>query len=170
MSNFLDSNKEIIKTWLAGHCSCTLVIPKDFAKEYGLSVAAILIRNRPKGMKGFVYDYITSRLDRLKDGEHLEPILTSDVWYDLTDENRNSKWSGVLAKFFKQKYGFSIKSQKAAKRRTRETIISYIKDVCDELKIRRFDVNIYAGDIGYLYFRGARHAISLDELGNLRHF
>jgi hypothetical protein len=134
------------------------------------SVAAILIRNRPKGMKGFVYDYITSRLDRLKDGEHLEPILTSDVWYDLTDENRNSRWSGVLAKFFKQKYGFSIKSQKAAKRRTRETIISYIKDVCDELKIRRFDVNIYAGDIGYLYFRGARHAISLDELGNLRHF
>jgi hypothetical protein len=134
------------------------------------SVAAIPIRNRPKGMKGFVYDFITSRLDRLKDGEQLEPILTSDVWYDLIDENRNSRWAGVLAKFFKQKYGFSIKGQKAAKRRTRETIISYIKDVCDELKIRRFDVNIYAGDTGYLYFRGARHAISLDELDNLRHF
>jgi hypothetical protein len=35
MSNTLD-NKQIIKTWLAGHCSCTLVIPKDFAKDYGL--------------------------------------------------------------------------------------------------------------------------------------
>jgi hypothetical protein len=32
-----DSNKkEIIKTWLAGKHSCTLIIPKDFAKEYGL--------------------------------------------------------------------------------------------------------------------------------------
>ena len=30
------TKKEIIKTWLAGHCSCTLVIPKEFAKEYGL--------------------------------------------------------------------------------------------------------------------------------------
>ena len=28
--------KEIIKTWLAGKHSCTLIIPKDFAKEYGL--------------------------------------------------------------------------------------------------------------------------------------
>jgi hypothetical protein len=30
------NKKEIIKTWLAGQCSCTLVVPKDFAKEYGL--------------------------------------------------------------------------------------------------------------------------------------
>lgn len=29
-------DKEIIKTWLTGSCSATLVIPKDFAKEYGL--------------------------------------------------------------------------------------------------------------------------------------
>jgi len=29
-------NKEIIKTWLTGQRSCTLVIPKEFAKEYGL--------------------------------------------------------------------------------------------------------------------------------------
>ena len=28
--------KEIIKTWLAGQYSCTLIIPKEFAKEYGL--------------------------------------------------------------------------------------------------------------------------------------
>jgi hypothetical protein len=30
------SEKEIIRTWLAGHSSCTLVIPKEFAKQYGL--------------------------------------------------------------------------------------------------------------------------------------
>lgn len=28
--------KDIIKTWLTGHHSYTLIIPKDFAKEYGL--------------------------------------------------------------------------------------------------------------------------------------
>ena len=30
------NKKEIIKTWLAGQHSCTLIIPKDFAKLYGL--------------------------------------------------------------------------------------------------------------------------------------
>jgi hypothetical protein len=30
------NNKEIIKTWLTGQHSCTLVIPREFAKEYGL--------------------------------------------------------------------------------------------------------------------------------------
>lgn len=30
------NEKEIIKTWLTGSRSCTLIIPKDFAKEYGL--------------------------------------------------------------------------------------------------------------------------------------
>ena len=29
-------SKEIVRTWLTGNSSCTLVIPKDFAKEYGL--------------------------------------------------------------------------------------------------------------------------------------
>ena len=31
-----NNKKEIIKTWLTGKQSCTMVIPKDFAKEYGL--------------------------------------------------------------------------------------------------------------------------------------
>jgi hypothetical protein len=145
--------------------------PHKFIAASGVStsLAAITRPERPKGMKGFVYDYIIDRFDRLKNGEEIEQILTSDVWYDLTDETRNSKWAGVLAKYFKEKYGFSIKSQKAARRRTRETIIAYIKDVCDERKIRRIDVNIYAGDVGYFFYRGARYAISLDELDNLRY-
>ncbi|MDR4492630.1 MAG: AbrB/MazE/SpoVT family DNA-binding domain-containing protein [Candidatus Nitrosocosmicus sp.] len=31
-----NNNREIIKTWLTGHHSCTLIIPKDFAKQYDL--------------------------------------------------------------------------------------------------------------------------------------
>ena len=30
------NKREIVKTWLAGQHSCTLIIPKDFAKLYGL--------------------------------------------------------------------------------------------------------------------------------------
>ena len=30
------NKKGIIKTWLTGQHSCTLIIPKEFAKEYGL--------------------------------------------------------------------------------------------------------------------------------------
>jgi hypothetical protein len=37
MSEKVDNiDKQITRTWLAGHCSCTLVIPKDFAKDFGL--------------------------------------------------------------------------------------------------------------------------------------
>jgi hypothetical protein len=51
MSNVLDTNKEIIKTWLAGHCSCTLVIPKDFAREYGLDRPAhVVLEKKPDGI------------------------------------------------------------------------------------------------------------------------
>ena len=35
MSNKLE-RKEVTKTWLAGQNSCTMVIPKEFAKLYGL--------------------------------------------------------------------------------------------------------------------------------------
>jgi len=32
----INGNKQIVRTWITGKCSCTLVIPKKFAKEYGL--------------------------------------------------------------------------------------------------------------------------------------
>jgi hypothetical protein len=35
--------KEITRTWLAGQKSCTLIIPKDFAKEYGLDRPAHVV-------------------------------------------------------------------------------------------------------------------------------
>ena len=43
--------KEIIKTWLAGQHSCTMVIPKEFAKVYGLDQPShVVIEGRPDGI------------------------------------------------------------------------------------------------------------------------
>jgi hypothetical protein len=43
--------KEIIKTWLAGQHSCTMVIPKEFAKLYGLDQPShVVIEGRPDGI------------------------------------------------------------------------------------------------------------------------
>ena len=55
MNNIENKNqvnkKEIIKTWLAGKCSCTLIIPKDFAKEYGLDEPShVVIEATPNGI------------------------------------------------------------------------------------------------------------------------
>jgi len=45
------NTKQIIRTWLTGNSSCTLVIPKEFAKEYGLDKPAhVLIEKKPDGM------------------------------------------------------------------------------------------------------------------------
>ncbi|MDQ6667511.1 MAG: AbrB/MazE/SpoVT family DNA-binding domain-containing protein [Thermoproteota archaeon] len=41
-------NREIVRTWLAGHCSCTLVIPKEFAREYGLDKPAHVILEKKR--------------------------------------------------------------------------------------------------------------------------
>lgn len=44
-------SKEVIKTWLTGQCSCTLVIPKEFAKEYGLDKPShVIVEKRPEGI------------------------------------------------------------------------------------------------------------------------
>lgn len=36
IDNRIKNEKEIIKTWITGKQSCTLIIPREFAKEYGL--------------------------------------------------------------------------------------------------------------------------------------
>jgi hypothetical protein len=47
----MTENKEIIKTWLAGQRSCTLVIPKEFAKVYGLDQPShVIIEGTPDGI------------------------------------------------------------------------------------------------------------------------
>jgi hypothetical protein len=51
MSENLNKRKDIIKTWLTGQHSCTLVIPKDFAKEYGLDKPThVLVEGTPEGI------------------------------------------------------------------------------------------------------------------------
>ena len=115
---------------------------------------------RPKGIKGFIYDYIKKRLD--EPHHKLKWILTSDVWYDLARE-------GNIEEYYIAKHGHSIKSPQAAKARIRETIqVKYVKEICDDLGIRRADVKILAGDAGYYYFRGQRYAITLDDLNSLK--
>ena len=44
-------SKEIVRTWLTGKCSCTLVIPKEFAKEYGLDQPShVVIEKTTEGL------------------------------------------------------------------------------------------------------------------------
>jgi hypothetical protein len=44
-------DKEIIRTWLTGRTSCTLVIPKDFAREYQLDKPShVVVEGRPDGI------------------------------------------------------------------------------------------------------------------------
>jgi hypothetical protein len=53
MMSYIEQNnrKEIIKTWLAGHHSCTLVIPKDFARQYGLDEPShVIVEGRSEGI------------------------------------------------------------------------------------------------------------------------
>jgi hypothetical protein len=131
--------------------------PSDVSTPETSTVSPI---RRPRGIKGFVYDYIMMRVDTSP--EELEWILTSDVWYDLAKDPK-------VEDCYKVTHGFSMKSPQAAKQRIRETIqVKYIKDICDALGIRRADIKILAGDVGYLYFRGERYAISLDELDSLK--
>jgi hypothetical protein len=43
--------KEIIHTWLTGRTSCTLVIPREFAKEYHLDEPShVIVEGRPEGI------------------------------------------------------------------------------------------------------------------------
>lgn len=45
------SGKQIVRSWLAGHCSCTLVIPKDFARDYGLDKPShVLLEKKEEGI------------------------------------------------------------------------------------------------------------------------
>jgi len=44
-------SKEITKTWLTGQSSCTMIIPKDFAKKYGLDQPThVVIEGTPDGI------------------------------------------------------------------------------------------------------------------------
>jgi len=43
--------KEIVRTWITGNCSATLVIPREFAKEYGLDQPShVLVEKKTDGL------------------------------------------------------------------------------------------------------------------------
>ena len=49
----IESNekKEIIKTWVTGKHSCTLIIPREFAKFYGLDEPGhVIVEGTSKGI------------------------------------------------------------------------------------------------------------------------
>jgi hypothetical protein len=42
---------EITRTWVTGHNSCTLIIPKDFAKQYGLDKPThVIVKGTSEGI------------------------------------------------------------------------------------------------------------------------
>lgn len=46
-----ETKKEIVKTWLAGKCSCTLVLPKEFAVSLGLDEPShVIIEKHENGL------------------------------------------------------------------------------------------------------------------------
>ena len=111
-------------------------------------------------MKYYVGDYIHERLQKvLEDSELLrhKRILTSDVFYDLRSTLEAN--------------GIDVTSTNAIIKKKRRVKIQneYILEVCRDLGIKRRHAGIITGDAGYLYFRGQRYAVSLDELDTLKH-
>jgi len=46
-----DKRKEVTKTWISGQNSCTLVIPRSVAKEYGLdSPSHVIVEATSEGI------------------------------------------------------------------------------------------------------------------------
>ncbi len=47
----MNQRKEITKTWLSGQNSCTLIIPKSVAKEYGLeNPSHVIVESTSEGI------------------------------------------------------------------------------------------------------------------------
>jgi hypothetical protein len=43
--------KKIVTTWITGQLSCTLVIPKGFARDYGLdSTSHVIVEKQEEGL------------------------------------------------------------------------------------------------------------------------
>jgi 5S rRNA maturation endonuclease (ribonuclease M5) len=117
---------------------------------------------RPRGMKGFIWDFIVdNRLDvhpetlRFVPKKNLPRILTSDVYYDVRKPLEEA--------------GYDVSSKDALKAGVRKMIqVEYVRDICDSLGLRRADIGILAGEAGHMFYRGNHYAVSLDDLGGLK--
>ena len=118
------------KQMTRSYASSAVMTAQGRPRTPGLKTAKGLIILRPRGMKGFVWDYIVDlKLDVMPD-LHFKPkkglprILTSDVFYDIRKPLEEA--------------GYDVTSREAANRKTRQTIqVQYIKEICDSLEIRR---------------------------------
>jgi hypothetical protein len=103
-------------------------------------------------MKAFVWEFIHKRR---KDVAQNPGLLRTDiknvnrVFYILRDPMQDYGW---------EKEGWN---------KRRKTVLSYIKDICDELGIRRSDIGIVTDNVGYLYFRGHQYTVGIDHLKSL---
>jgi hypothetical protein len=50
MNDLENSAKHVTHTFLTGKVSCTLIIKKDLAQEYGLADSHIVLEKRPEGI------------------------------------------------------------------------------------------------------------------------
>jgi len=47
----MNENKQIVRSWISGNSSCTLVIPKEFAKEYDLDKPShVIVQKTSEGL------------------------------------------------------------------------------------------------------------------------
>jgi 5S rRNA maturation endonuclease (ribonuclease M5) len=111
----------------------------------------IPVRQR-KPMKRFVREYIDERRQAVAQDRTL---LTRDI------KNLNRVFY-VLAPLM-QDYGW----EKDGWDKRRKYVLEYIKDICDELGIRRADIGIITDNVGYLYYRGRQHTVGIDHLKSL---
>jgi hypothetical protein len=137
------------------------VITPEMTPEVKALIASAIQKYKPYrfGMKYFVGEYIYNRLNNILNGSTLLTtgrILTSDVFYDLRQKLEDN--------------GIDVTSTDAIikKRRRQKIQNEYILEVCRDLGIRRRHAGIITGDAGYLYFRGERYVVSLDELDSLK--
>jgi hypothetical protein len=43
--------KQIIRTWITGQNSCTLIVPRDFARQYQMDEPShVVVEGRPEGI------------------------------------------------------------------------------------------------------------------------
>lgn len=111
---------------------------------------------RRKPMKTFVWEYI---LKRRKEVGQNSGLLRTDI--------KNVNRIFYILRDPMQKYGWETDGWTDPKKVRRKVVISYVKDVCDELGIRRADLGIVTDNVGYLYYKGKQHTVGIDHLKSL---
>ncbi len=107
-------------------------------------------------IKQYVTEYI---LQRIKDVKNNPDLLTSDR------KNVNRVYYTLRKKFLADGWRFDMEAD--PKQRRHSNIIAAIKDVCDELGLRRSDIGIVTDNVGYLYFKGEQYSVGIDQLKGL---